>query len=74
MKYEIVNDQSIGEFCKRLNFTSKKRTGTMKGSVTQARNIEMRLSPAASKKEKIIRAIIASDTISSIAATKLAKR
>ena len=46
----------------------------MNGSVTQARNIEIRLSPIASKKEKIILAIIASDTISSIAAIKLAKR
>ena len=73
-RYEIVNDQSIGEFCSILNFTSRKRTGITKGSVTQARNIEIRLSPIASKSEKIIRAIIASETISSTAATKLAKR
>ncbi len=46
----------------------------IKGSVTQVRNIEIRLSPIASNSEKIIRAIIASETISSTAATKLAKR
>ena len=46
----------------------------MKGSVTQVRKIENLLSPIASKNEKIIRAIIASDTISSIAAIKLARK
>ena len=70
----MVNDQSIGEFCRILNLASKKRIGAIKGSVTQARNIINLLSSPAKNRENIILIIIAIDTTSSVAATSAAKK
>ena len=51
-----------------------KRTGRIKGSVIKAKKAIIRLSSPGIKKESSIRAIIAKDTISSIVATRLAKK
>ena len=73
-RYEKVNDQSIGEFCKTLSFAIIKRTGMINGSVTQVKKIMIRLSDGPNISETIIRAIIAIETMSKIAAMKLAKK
>jgi hypothetical protein len=73
-RYEKVNDQSIGEFCKTLSFAIINRTGMINGSVTQVRNIMMRLSDGPNINETIILAIIARETTSKITAMKVAKK
>ena len=70
----MVNDQSIGEFSKRLNFARRNLTGMINGSVIQTRNIASRLSSELKISEIIILIIIANDTASRSTAIKLAKK
>jgi hypothetical protein len=57
-----------------LNFAMMNRTGIINGSVTQTRNIAMRLSSCPKISEIIILAIIANETTFNITAMRLAKK